>query len=42
LLTHQLFVCSSDNELLTIGERVTNIERLMNNQYGADEELGLL
>jgi aldehyde:ferredoxin oxidoreductase len=28
----------SDNELLTIGERVTNIERLMNNQYGADEE----
>lgn len=28
----------SDNELLTIGERVTNIERLMNNQYGVDEE----
>jgi aldehyde:ferredoxin oxidoreductase len=27
----------SDNELLMIGERVTNIERLMNNQYGAEE-----
>jgi aldehyde:ferredoxin oxidoreductase len=28
----------SDNELLVIGERVTNIERLMNNQYGAEEK----
>ncbi len=26
-----------DTELLTIGERVTNLERLMNNQYGVDE-----
>ena len=25
-----------DNEVLTIGERVTNIERLLNNRYGAD------
>jgi len=27
-----------DTEVLTIGERVTNIERLMNNRYGADEK----
>ena len=27
-----------DDEVLTIGERVTNIERLLNNKYGADEK----
>jgi aldehyde:ferredoxin oxidoreductase len=27
-----------DNEVLTIGERVTNIERLLNNRYGFDEK----
>ena len=27
-----------DDEVLTIGERVTNIERLMNNRYGVDEK----
>lgn len=27
-----------DTEVLTIGERVTNIERLLNNRYGVDEK----
>lgn len=32
----------SDTELLMMGERVTNIERLMNNQYGSEGEQDVL